>query len=64
MAYFRLHGWPRVYYSSYDDEFLDRLAQRLRKLTSAGIACWCIFDNTTLGAATGNALELAALLGA
>ncbi len=44
LAYFRLHGSPRVYYSSYDAAFLDRLAERLRAL----VACWCIFDNTAL----------------
>ena len=58
MAYFRLHGSPRVYYSSYDNEFLDRLAGRLRSLQDQGIPCWCIFDNTTLGAGTANALDM------
>jgi uncharacterized protein YecE (DUF72 family) len=58
MAYYRLHGSPRMYYSSYDGEYLDRLAERLIKLRKAGIPHWCIFDNTTLGAGTANALEL------
>jgi uncharacterized protein YecE (DUF72 family) len=62
MAYFRLHGWPRVYYSSYDDAFLDRLADRLRALRRERIPAWCIFDNTTLGAGTANALALQARL--
>jgi uncharacterized protein YecE (DUF72 family) len=60
MAYFRLHGSPRVYYSSYDDEYIARLAERLRTLRRAGIPTWCIFDNTTLGAGTANALSLLA----
>src|SRR6185369_16734307 len=30
LSYFRLHGSPRVYYSSYEDEYLDALATRLR----------------------------------
>jgi hypothetical protein len=34
----------------------------LRAHRDAGAAGWCIFDNTTLGAATGNALALARLL--
>ena len=62
LAYYRLHGSPRVYYSSYGDEFLDALASRLDALREEGITTWCIFDNTTLGAGTGNALSLAARL--
>jgi len=61
-AYFRWHGSPRVYYSAYEDEFLDRLAERLRALRAAGVPNWCIFDNTTLGAATGNARSVLARL--
>lgn len=58
LAYFRLHGSPRMYYSSYEDEFLDELAARLGDLRRRRIPTWCIFDNTTLGAGTGNALWL------
>ncbi len=58
LAYFRLHGSPRTYYSSYEDNFFDALADRLRGLQRRRIPTWCIFDNTTLGAATGNALSL------
>jgi len=58
LAYFRLHGSPRMYYSSYEDEFLDELAARLGDLRRRRIPTWCIFDNTTLGAGTGNALLL------
>ena len=58
LAYFRLHGAPRMYYSSYEDEFLDALAKKLLALRRGRIPTWCIFDNTTLGAATGNALSL------
>ncbi|HEU0067705.1 MAG TPA: DUF72 domain-containing protein [Nitrospiraceae bacterium] len=58
LAYFRLHGSPRTYYSSYEDQFLDALADKLRGLQRRRIPTWCIFDNTTLGAATGNALSL------
>lgn len=60
-AYWRLHGSPRVYYSAYDDAYLAAMAVRF----AASVApVWCIFDNTTLGAATGNALSVtAALLG-
>ena len=58
LAYFRLHGSPRIYYSSYEDAALDALAVKLRALRRRRIPTWCIFDNTTLGAATGNALSL------
>lgn len=58
LAYFRLHGSPRMYYSSYDEHVLDALAARLHALRRRRITTWCIFDNTTLGAGTGNALSL------
>ena len=59
LAYYRLHGSPRIYYSSYMDDYLAALAGRLRALQRRCIPTWCVFDNTTLGAATGNALSLA-----
>ncbi len=59
LAYFRLHGSPRTYYSAYEDDYLAGLAARLRDLSRRRIPTWCIFDNTTLGAATGNALAVA-----
>ena len=58
LAYYRLHGSPRVYYSSYEPDFLDDVALQLNALHHAGIPAWCIFDNTTLGAGTGNALSV------
>lgn len=58
MSYYRLHGSPRIYYSAYSEEYLDDLARRIREDEAAGREVWCIFDNTTLGAATGNALAL------
>ena len=58
LAYFRLHGSPRIYYSSYRDAVLDALADKLRALQRRRIPAWCIFDNTTLGAGTSNALSL------
>jgi uncharacterized protein YecE (DUF72 family) len=58
LAYFRLHGSPRIYYSSYEDDYLDVLAKKLKALQRRRIPTWCIFDNTTLGAATGNAYNL------
>lgn len=58
LSYFRLHGSPKVYYSAYPDEFIYRLANRLQQETEEDRVVWCIFDNTTLGAATPNALDL------
>jgi uncharacterized protein YecE (DUF72 family) len=62
LAYFRLHGSPRIYYSSYQDDYLAALAERLQSLKRSRTPTWCIFDNTTLGAATSNALSLIELL--
>jgi uncharacterized protein YecE (DUF72 family) len=59
LAYLRLHGSPRMYYSSYDDAFLDDLAGRLRMLAAGPAAdVWCVFDNTAAGAAIENARAL------
>ncbi len=58
LAYYRLHGSPRMYYSSYDEGALDRWGAALLASQDAGIPAWCIFDNTTLGAGTANALSL------
>lgn len=56
LAYFRLHGSPRMYYSEYDAVFLERLVRKLSG--SKAEQTWCIFDNTVSGAAAGNALAL------
>ena len=57
LVYYRLHGSPRLYYSSYDDAALDALAAKLKAAAQRGPA-WCIFDNTAAGAAMDNALHL------
>ena len=61
-VYYRLHGSPRIYYSAYDEAYLDALAARLREHSAAGRRAWCIFDNTAAGAATADALDLLARL--
>lgn len=58
LAYLRLHGSPRTYYSSYASTAIDDVARRLAQAAVEGRSCWCIFDNTALGAATANALAL------
>lgn len=55
LLYWRLHGSPRMYWSSYEPDHLEALAQRLARST---VPAWCIFDNTTSGAAAANALAL------
>ena len=58
LLYIRLHGSPRIYYSAYDDAFIESVAARMRKAKDAGEIVWCIFDNTARGAAVPNALTL------
>lgn len=59
VAYWRLHGAPRTYYSAYDDPALLSLSAQIRAHTSEA---WCVFDNTASGAAAANALRLQSLL--
>ena len=60
IAYFRLHGSPVMYQSSYSDEYLEELATRIRALADRPV--WCVLDNTSRGAATLNGLRLRELL--
>ena len=62
VVYYRWHGSPRMYYSSYNAATIAELANRLNEARRSSRAAWCIFDNTALGAATTNALELMARL--
>jgi uncharacterized protein YecE (DUF72 family) len=63
-AYWRLHGSPEIYRSSYDARRIDRYAERIVHSGSGAARPWCIFDNTASFAALGNALELGERLGA
>lgn len=63
VAYYRLHGSPRMYWSRYSPERIRQWGEELLKL-SAGGNVWCIFDNTASGAAIENALEMAGLVAA
>lgn len=54
LSYWRLHGSPVKYRSSYAGPRLDALADAVRRADDA----WCIFDNTASSAATGDALGL------
>ena len=55
-AYFRWHGSPRTYYSAYTHGQLAVLGGRALSANAPDV--WCIFDNTAMGAAAENALEL------
>jgi uncharacterized protein YecE (DUF72 family) len=55
-AYWRLHGSPRMYYSSYGGEDLTALAAAMESHPAE--TRWCIFDNTASGVAAANALDL------
>jgi uncharacterized protein YecE (DUF72 family) len=61
IVYYRLHGSPRKYWSTYDASFLDALAADLRRVPPR-VPAWCIFDNTASGGAIENALDLAVRL--
>ncbi len=57
VAYFRLHGAPRTYWSRYDENVIATLAATIGTI-SAAEQVWCVFDNTASGAAIENACEL------
>jgi uncharacterized protein YecE (DUF72 family) len=59
LSYYRLHGSPVMYRSSYDDGRLEAYA---RGLASGQGPAWCIFDNTASNAATEDALKLQAMI--
>ena len=49
VAYFRLHGSPKIYYSDYGRASLKRLTGQLLSAEKNAREVWCIFDNTALG---------------
>jgi uncharacterized protein YecE (DUF72 family) len=57
LRYWRLHGSPVIYRSSYADRIAD-YAARLREDAEPGRDSWCIFDNTASSAGAGDALLL------
>lgn len=61
LSYWRLHGSPVIYRSSYRDR-IDAYALKLMKEASGDD--WCIFDNTASSAGAGDALALAQALSA
>ena len=63
LVYRRLHGSPRIYHSAYGEEVLADTARRLADEAARRVASWCIFDNTALGHALGDALAVTDRLG-
>ena len=57
VAYFRLHGSPRIYWSRYSKADIEALATTICNISTAE-EVWCVFDNTASGAALANAWEL------
>jgi len=57
VAYFRLHGSPRTYWSRYEETYIAALAMSARSIPGAE-EVWCVFDNTASGSAIENAWEL------
>jgi uncharacterized protein YecE (DUF72 family) len=55
LRYTRLHGSPEIYRSTYDAAVIEHHAAVAR---AAKLDSWTIFDNTMVGAATLNALEM------
>lgn len=62
LAYFRLHGSPRIYESTYEKAAIEAHAQAVATCDAHGIDVWTIYDNTTYGAAVQNAFELEEVL--
>ena len=63
LLYYRWHGSPRIYWSSYDEPWLARKGAALSAWPARAVP-WVIFDNTASGAATANALALRSLVAA
>jgi uncharacterized protein YecE (DUF72 family) len=62
LRYWRWHGSPRMYYSSYGDEALRELAAAMRARAPAGVRRIVVFDNTAHGHAVADGARLQAIL--
>jgi uncharacterized protein YecE (DUF72 family) len=61
LAYFRLHGSPRMYYSQYEAGFLEGVAEAVQACAEGG-SVWVVFDNTAAGWAFGDAVDLKGMM--
>ena len=57
LSYWRLHGSPVIYRSSYRDR-IQHFAEQLTADSAASRDVWCIFDNTASSEGAGDALRL------
>lgn len=64
LAYFRLHGAPRIYWSRYESGNLAAWRDAAQAEMAKGREVWVILDNTAAGFALDNAREMRALLSA
>lgn len=62
LSYWRLHGSPVMYRSSYGER-IGGYARALRAEVESGRETWCVFDNTASSAAIVDALALEDALG-
>lgn len=60
LVYYRFHGSPDIYLSQYEPAVLTTIGTLLDDATQRSDEVWCIFDNTSLGHATGDALTVLA----
>ena len=58
VAYYRLHGAPRMYWSPYDIAQIRALGDDVEAQVGQGNETWAMFDNTASQAAAHNALQL------
>ena len=63
LSYFRLHGSPVIYRSSYGDR-VSQFGEQIAANATADRDVWCIFDNTASSEAAGDALRLSDQLAA
>ncbi len=61
LHYYRLHGSPKMYFSSYSEDYLRDFSAKITK-DSISKPVWAIFDNTASGAAVENGIFLKSLL--
>lgn len=61
LVYYRFHGVPKLYYSAYEESFLQRIAEQVAKGETK--EAYIYFNNTAAGAALDNAKYLQYLVG-
>jgi uncharacterized protein YecE (DUF72 family) len=62
IVYYRLHGSPNKYWSIYEPHRVSAWSRALCSLPR-GTPGWCVFDNTAVGGAAGNALQMTEEIG-